>query len=510
MAASSASSPLHDFQVLFESNPHPMWVYDSETLRFLEVNAAAQAKYGYSRSEFLAMSITDIRPPEDVPGLLESIRARDSSWFRAGGWRHRNKAGAIINVDITSHPVIFHGRRATLVIALDVTERLRLEAQLRHVQKMDALGRLAGGVAHDFNNIITAIFGFTDLLCEDVTDEHTRTRLEQIHRAADRARSLTTRLLAFSRKQIIEPRVLDVNKVVADVSRMLARLVGENIETLLHLQPDAFHVRADPSEIEQILTNLVVNARDAMPKGGTLTIETANVELDATYAKTHVGVVPGPYLMLAVSDSGVGMPPDVQERLFEPFFTTKAIGEGTGLGLATVYGIVRQREGHVWVYSEVGRGTTFKIYLPRVTEATTADVRRPPPIARAGENATILIVEDDDDVRALVAEALCNRGYNVLKAHTPEEALKIANGRTPIHLLITDVVMPGDTGPQMAQTLMARRPGLRVIYMSGFTDEVVVRSGTLRADATFLQKPFTLVELEQAVRNLLEAPVPAR
>lgn len=502
-----AASPLRDFQVLFESNPHPMWVYDAETLRFLEVNLAAQEKYGYTRGEFLSMSITDIRTPEDVPGLLQSMKDRDRTWFRAGGWRHRSKAGVIINVDITSHPVEFHGRRATLVIALDVTERLRLEAQFRHVQKIDALGRLAGGVAHDFNNIITAIFGFTDLLREDVADEYTRTRLEQIHRAADRARSLTTRLLAFSRKQIIEPRVLDVNKVVADVSRMLARLVGENIETLLHLQGDAFRVRADPGEIEQILTNLVVNARDAMPGGGTLTIETANVELDANYVKTHVGVVPGPYVMIAVSDSGIGMSPEVQERLFEPFFTTKAIGQGTGLGLATVYGIVRQRDGHVWVYSEVGRGTTFKIYLPRVTEATAADTLRvPPPLAPAGDSATILIVEDDDDVRALVAEALTNRGYTALKAHSPEEALKVANGHPAIHLLVTDVVMPGSTGPQLAQTLMAKRPGLRVIYMSGFTDEVVVRSGTLRPGATFLQKPFTLAELEQAVRVLLEAP----
>jgi PAS domain S-box-containing protein len=482
-------------------------VYDAETLRFLEVNTAAQEKYGYSRGEFLSMSITDIRPPEDVPGLLQSMRDRDRTWFRAGGWRHRNKAGHIINVDITSHPVVFDGRRATLVIALDVTDRLRLEAQFRHVQKMDALGRLAGGVAHDFNNIITAILGFSDLLLEDVTDDRTRIRLDQIHRAAGRARALTTQLLAFSRKQIIEPRVLDVNRVVADAAKMLTRLVGDHIETLLHLQPDAYCVRADPSEIEQIVTNLVVNARDAMPAGGTLTIETANVELDEAYVKAHVGVVAGPYLMIAVSDSGVGMSPEVQERLFEPFFTTKAAGQGTGLGLATVYGIVRQRHGHVWVYSEVGRGSTFKIYLPRVTEVSTADtLRKPPPLAPSGESATILIVEDDDDVRALVTEALSNRGYRILKAHTPEEALKVANGRETIHLLITDVVMPGDTGPELARTLTAKRPGLRVIYMSGFTDEVVVRSGTLRPDATFLQKPFTLAELEQAVRVLLEAP----
>jgi two-component system cell cycle sensor histidine kinase/response regulator CckA len=501
------ASPLQDFQVLFESNPQPMWVYDVETLRFLEVNSAAQEKYGYSRDEFLAMSIMDIRPPEDVPGLLKSIETRDQSWFRAGGWRHRSRSGAIINVDITSHPVVFLGRRATLVIAIDVTERQRLETQLRHVQKMDALGRLAGGVAHDFNNIITAILGFADLVLEDLTDERARARIDQISRAAGRARSLTTQLLAFSRKQTIEPVVLDVNLAVEDAARMLRRLVGDHIETLLHLQPDAARVKADAGELVQILTNLVVNARDAMPRGGTLTIETANVALDATYAKAHVGVVPGQYVMIAVSDSGVGMSPEVQERLFEPFFTTKGLGQGTGLGLSTVYGIVRQRGGHVWVYSEVGRGTTIKIYLPRVTEAVGVESRRvsPPPPATI-DAATILIVEDDDDVRAVVSEALVTRGYDVLKANTPEEAVRVADRHPAIHLLITDVVMPGETGPALAAALLADRPDLRVIYMSGFTDEVVVRSGTLRADATFLQKPFTLVELEQAVRHLLEAP----
>lgn len=502
-----AASPLQDFEVLFQSNPHPMWVYDAETLRFLEVNAAAQAKYGYSRDEFLAMRITQIRPEEDVPRLLKSIADRDASWFRAGGWRHRDKAGAIINVDITSHPVVFNGRRATLVIALDVTDRLRLEAQLRHAQKMDALGRLAGGVAHDFNNVITAILGFSDLLLEDVTDERTRLRADQIHKAAARARSMTTQLLAFSRKQIIEPLVVDVNAVIDDAARMLRRLVGDHIETILRFYPEALRIKADPGELVQILTNLVVNARDAMPDGGRLTIETAGVELDEAYVKVHVGVLPGHYVMLAVSDSGAGMSADVQERLFEPFFTTKAAGQGTGLGLATVYGIVRQRGGHVWVYSEVGRGTTFKIYLPRVTEAVATEAARAarPQIIGAGA-ATILVVEDDDDVRALVTDALASRGYKVLTANTPGEALRISDGhRDPIHLLVTDVVMPGETGPKLAATLMARRPDLRVIYMSGFTDEVVVRNGTLRADATFLQKPFTLVELDHAVRALLEA-----
>lgn len=503
-----AASPLHDFQVLFESNPHPMWVYDVETLRFLEVNAAAQAKYGYTREEFLGMRITDIRPPEDVPGLLDSMGERDDSWFRAGGWRHRDKSGVIIEADITSHPVVFNGRRAAFVIAQDVTERRRLEAQLRHAQKMDALGRLAGGVAHDFNNVLTAILGYSDLLLEDATDDRTRARIEQVHKAAHRARSMTTQLLAFSRKQIVEPRVLDVNAVVDEAARMLRRLVGDHIQTVMHLDPGVSRVRADAGELVQVLTNLVVNARDAMPDGGTLTMESANVELDETYVKTHVGVTPGPYVMIAVSDSGTGMTPEVQERLFEPFFTTKGIGQGTGLGLATVYGIVRQRDGHVWVYSEPGRGTTFKIYLPRVTDPVSVEDARTRGLPSIGRRtATILVVEDDDDVRALVCDALLSRGYTVLIAGTPEEAFRVADGHHgPINLLVTDVVMPGGTGPKLATALMTRRPELRVIYMSGFTDEVVVRNGTLRSDATFLQKPFTLTELEQAVHTLLEAP----
>jgi CheY-like chemotaxis protein len=316
---------------------------------------------------------------------------------------------------------------------------------------------------------------------------------------------MTTQLLAFSRKQIVEPHVIDMNAVVEDGSRMLRRLVGEHIETKLRTHSGTLRVRADPGEVVQILTNLAVNARDAMPEGGRLTIETASAQLDEAYVKAHVGVRPGSYVMIAVSDSGVGMPPEVQERLFEPFFTTKPAGEGTGLGLATVYGIVRQRGGHVWVYSEVGRGTTFKIYLPLVTDAVTTVTPPPLPPPVAVGTATILVVEDDEDVRALVSDSLKSRGYDVLVAGEPGEAVHLAEThRGSIHLLLTDVVMPGDTGPGLAAALTRRRPDLRVIYMSGFTDEVVVRNGTLHAGETFLQKPFTLVELEQAVHALLK------
>jgi CheY-like chemotaxis protein len=371
---------------------------------------------------------------------------------------------------------------------------------------MDALGRLAGGIAHDFNNVLTAILGYSGLLLEDSRDEPLRrTRLEQIHKAAERARSLTTQLLAFSRKQIIEPRIVDVNAVVEEAARMLKRLVGEHIDVAVHFDPQPARVKADPGELVQVLTNLVVNARDAMPGGGALTIETAIVELDAAYVKSHAGVVPGTYVMLTVSDSGIGMSPDVQERLFEPFCTTKVAGQGTGLGLATVYGIIRQRDGHVWVYSEPGRGTTFKIYLPRVTDDVTVEpIATPKPRNVAVDAPTVMVVEDDEDVRALVSDALQTRGYVVITAASPDDALHLAGTHSgPIHLLVTDVVMPGQTGPRLAAALMKNRPQLRVIYMSGFTDEVVVKNGTLRPDAVFLQKPFTIAELEQRVHELL-------
>jgi PAS domain S-box-containing protein len=489
----------------FAEHPLPMLVFDYATLEIVAVNNTAIEKYGYTRDEFFAMRITDIRPAEDVQRLVESLGDRENTWFHAGAWRHRLKSGQIIDVDITSYPVTVDGRKCRLVLAQDVTEKRRLEQQLRQAQKMEALGRLAGGVAHDFNNVLTAILGYSGLLLEDSSDPALRRgRIEQIHKAAQRARSLTTQLLAFSRKQIIEPRVIDLNAAVDDAARMLRRLVGDHIRTVVRLSRAPSRVRADSGEIVQLLTNLTINARDAMPAGGTLTIETSHLELDQAYASKHVGVAPGAYVMLAVSDTGIGMSPEVQERAFEPFFTTKASGKGTGLGLATVYGIVTQRGGHVWLYSEEGHGTTFKVYLPEVTEPVTGDV---PAVERAPlrtATATVLVVEDDEEVRAVVDDALRSWGYEVLLTPTPHEARQLSRARTePIDLLITDVVMPGETGPSLAQALMAARPELRVIYMSGFTDEVVVRAGTLRPDAVFLQKPFTLADLGKRIHELL-------
>jgi hypothetical protein len=504
-----AELPLDVFRILFVEHPLPMFIYDAETLQILEVNGTGLSSYGYARDEFLAMRITDIRPPEDVPMLLNFMGDRKDTWFRAGGWRHRHKSGNVIYVDIISHPVIFQGRRASLVIAQDITERRRLEAQLRHSQKMEALGRLAGGISHEFNNVLTAILGFSTLLLEDVTAPGAdRTHLEQIHKAATRARSLTVQLLAFSRKQLVEPKVVDANVLIDDLTRMLRRLVGEDVETVVRLDPRVGRVRVDAGELAQVLTNLVINARDAMPGGGLLTIETANVELDKEYARKYAEVTPGSYVMMAVTDSGIGMPPEVLDRLFEPFFTTKASGTGTGLGLATAYGIIKQRNGHIAVYSEPLRGTTFKIYLPRVDDPAPAETVRESaaPPAAAG-SVTILVAEDDDEVRALIQDTLERRGYSVLAAATPDEALRLAaddDGR--IGLLITDVVMPGLSGPQLAERLTEARHELRIIYMSGFPDEAAIRSASIRPGAIFLQKPFTLRQLEQRVHEILTRP----
>src|SRR5712691_24121 len=346
------------FRLLFDSNPLPMWVFDRETLRFLEVHGAAVAHYGYTRDEFLAMRITDIRPPENVPLVESSVRSEGAVPIvrRSGTWRHRLKDGRVIDVEIVAHDLEFGGRQGRLVVAHDVTERKRLEGQLLQSQKLEAIGQLAGGVAHDFNNLLNVILGYSDLALRDLPREAPQAaRLQQIRRAAERGATLTRQLLAFSRKQVREPKVLDLNRALADVQGMLGRLIGENIEIVTSLEAGLGHVEADPGQMEQVLLNLAVNARDAMPQGGKLILETTNVDLDEAYARTHTGSRPGPHVRLAVSDTGHGMDAPTLARLFEPFFTTKPRGKGTGLGLATVYGIVKQSEGHIDVYSEPGR-----------------------------------------------------------------------------------------------------------------------------------------------------------
>ena len=385
-----------------------------------------------------------------------------------------------------------------------VTERRLLEDQLRQSQKMEAVGKLAGGVAHDFNNLLTAILGYSSLLLDDMpANAPTRREIEQIQHAAQSAASLTQQLLAFSRRQILQPRILDLNDVVRSIEPMLKRIIGEDVNLQTKLSPSLAHVSADPGQIEQIIVNLAVNARDAMPGGGRLTIETADVMLDESYTAQHAVTTVGPHVMLAVSDTGRGMDMQTRERIFEPFFTTERRGEGTGLGLATVYGIVKQSGGSIWVYSEPGQGATFKVYLPATSQDVTQPAAAPAPKGIEGTE-TILVAEDQAEVRSIVRTILSRHGYKVLEATDGEEALRILRdhpGR--IHLLLTDVVMPSIGGPELVRRLRETHPSIRVLYTSGYTDEAIVRHGVLEPGIAFLEKPFTPTTLLTKVREVL-------
>ena len=389
----------------------------------------------------------------------------------------------------------------------DVTQRRVLEVQLRLSQRMEAVGRLAGGIAHDFNNLLTGIIGYAQLLLGQVEEDSPAGRdLAQVRELADRAATLTRQLLAFSRRQILEPIVLNINTLVENITRMLQRIIGEDIDLQLAVAPDLGNVRADPAQVEQVLMNLAVNARDAMPNGGKLTIETANVVLDQEYANGHIAVTPGPHVMLAVSDTGHGMDEETQQHVFEPFFTTKEAGEGTGLGLATVYGIVKQHGGNIWVYSEPGEGTTFKVYLPRVEEEAEALPSGGPEGNPARGTETILVVEDERMVRDLVKRVLEGRGYTVLTAASPGEAEQVLDcHREEIALLLTDVVLPERSGRELYETLAESRPSLKVLYISGYTGNAISHRGVLEAGTAFLQKPFTPDALAGKVREVLDA-----
>ena len=377
---------------------------------------------------------------------------------------------------------------------------------MRQTQKMEAVGRLAGGIAHDFNNLLTAILGSVDFLRRALGPEHPEhAETEEIQKAAVRAADLTRQLLAFSRQQVLAPKVLELDALVTNLEKMLRRLIGEDVE--LRFAPKAARaaVRADPGQLEQVIVNLVVNARDAMPRGGKLTIETATVDLDATYAWEHGTVEPGRYVMLAVTDTGVGIDRAARARLFEPFFTTKEFGKGTGLGLATVYGIVKQSGGYIWVYSEPGQGATFKVYLPRVEPGGEPLAARPSPARALGGTETILLAEDEAAVRNLARRVLEKHGYKLLLAATGRDGVQLATQHAgPIDLLVTDVVMPEMGGRELAQRLAALQPGLKVLYLSGYTDDMIVRHGVLEAGVAFLQKPFTPDTLLRKIREVLD------
>jgi len=476
---------------------------------FLAVNPALAEMLGYdSEDELLAVDIArDIyADPGRRTAILEELRDAGRMDGVEVEWKRKDGQGVTVRLSGRAVRGNAGALEAAEFIAEDVTEQRALEAQLRQAQKMEAVGRLAGGVAHDFNNILTVILGAAELLLEQVdTADRTRADLEEIRASANRAAALTRQLLAFSRRQVLEPRALDLNAVVGNVEKMLRRLIGADIELRTVLRPGLGAAMADPGQLEQVIMNLALNARDAMPDGGKLTIETADAELDPAYADEHPRVQAGRYVMLAVSDTGVGMDAATLGRLFEPFFTTKEHGRGTGLGLATVYGIVKQSGGYVWAYSEPGQGATFKVYLPRADAVPEALAAGAVPEASLHGSETILLAEDAEPLRSLIERILKRYGYAVLTAASGSQALELAERHDgPIALLLTDVVMPGMSGRDLAERIIAARPDIRILYTSGYTDAVIVWHGVLDPGVTFLQKPFTPKALARKVREVLD------
>jgi PAS domain S-box-containing protein len=470
-------------------------------------NPAAERLFGWIAAEVVGRPVPIV--PADLRDESAGLQSRVMGGESLNGveiTRHK-KDGTAVTVNLFAAPLRDATGRVTGILALmeDVTGVKRLEQQVVQAQKMEAVGRLAGGVAHDFNNLLTAILGSTDLLLETLPSDHPgREDAVETRKAALRAADLTHQLLAFSRQQVLAQQVLDLNGVVANMDRMLQRLIGEDVELRTVLAADLGAVRADPGQLEQVIVNLAVNARDAMPDGGKLTIETMNVALDAAYLAAHTVVVPGPYVMLAVSDSGTGMDAATQARVFEPFFTTKVKGQGTGLGLATVYGIVKQSGGYIWVYSEAGRGTTFKVYLPRVDAPVESPSPEPVVTPSLRGSETILLVEDQEEVRKLVRRILEGRGYHVLVAASGHDALRLTVQHAgTIDLLVTDVVMPGMSGREVALLLAPAHPKMKALYLSGYTDESIVRHGMLDPGLAFLQKPFSAEALAGKVREVL-------
>jgi hypothetical protein len=493
----------HRFRTLFHQNSLPMWVFARATGEILEANDAACQHYGYSREEFLSRNRNEITEA-GVADLVERTMAASSVREE----KHRTKAGKVFDAAISRVNIEFGGRDAELVTVQDLSERKKLEQQLRQAQKMEAVGTLAGGIAHDFNNLLTIITGYSQVILErSNSDEQLRREIQQIEVASNKAIALIRQLLAFSRRQLLQPQVVNPEGIVAGVEKMLRRLIGENIELVVRTTGAVGTVKADPGQLEQVLINLAVNARDAMEvrNGGRLTFELQNIDLDQQFAEDNVGAVPGRYVMLAVSDTGSGMSKDVQARIFEPFFTTKASTGGSGLGLATVYGIVQQSGGYITVNSVEGRGTTFRVFLPRTSEQA-APVEGVP--ETRGENTgteTILLVEDDDGLRALTRRILLKHGYEVLEtARTSDAEQACRNHPGKIHMLLTDVVMPGASGKELASRLTMIRPEMLVLYMSGYTDSVVMKQGVEEGSVNFIAKPFTPAGLGQKVREVLD------
>jgi two-component system, cell cycle sensor histidine kinase and response regulator CckA len=480
-------------------------VIDAETHIIIDANPAAIRMIGAPEEHVIGHVCHDyICPAEKGKCPITDLGQKEDNSERILLTANREEVPILKTVTT----MFLGGKRCLLDSFIDIGEKKKLEAQLAQSQKMEAIGMLAGGIAHDFNNLLTVIIGNAQLALMDVIkDESLRKEIEDIMKAGNKAASLTRQLLAFSRKQIVRPEILDINELLTDIEKMLGRLIGEDIELLTIPDPELWQVEIDPGQIEQVIMNLAVNARDAMPQGGKLTIETANVELNDTYFRDcGVESAPGHYVVLTVSDTGSGMDKETREHIFEPFFTTKEVGKGTGLGLSTVYGIAKQNNGFVWVYSEPGQGSIFKVYLPKVKGDAEPEEKEQSTVDDLGGSETVLIVEDDDVLRKLAQRVLHSHGYRVLDAENGEDALRVSKEHEgPIHLLLTDVVMPKMGGKKLAERLQPLYPQMKVIYMSGYTDNAIVHHGVLAPELNFIQKPFTLEDLGRKVRKALES-----
>jgi two-component system, cell cycle sensor histidine kinase and response regulator CckA len=488
--------------MIIEKMPAVLWTTDKD-LRFTSSVGAGLQNLGLRPNEIVGKPLYEYFQTEDpsfpaIAAHRKALAGEPASYEME--WEKRTFDSHVQPLLDSAGEVV-----GVIGIGLDVTDRRHLADQLRQSQKMQAVGQLAGGVAHDFNNLLMVVKGHAEILLDRIAaGSPLRNSVEQVDKAADRAASLTRQLLAFSRMQVLQARVLDLNEVVSGMTKMFSRVIGENIDLTFVPGAKLGRVKADPGQIEQVLLNLVVNARDAMADGGRLTIETSNVQLDRDYCAKHHNIAPGPWVMLTVSDTGCGMDAQTQTRIFEPFFTTKPKGKGTGLGLATVYGVVKQSGGFIYVYSEVGHGTTFKVYLPKVTAEVEKETAEKVAAPQSG-NETVLFVEDEESVRELVRDYLTAAGYRLLEACDGVQALEVAEAHGgPIDILVTDVVMPRLSGRELASRLTSERPNIKVLFISGYTDDSIFRHGVLEGGVAYLQKPFNLKSIAQKIREVLD------